>query len=725
MFKSWFRLAYVTIIVTTTLYFLQSIDIQATTPMFHLNTTDARKMSDSLPPNLKVTSKWADTVIGVAYFAIPIELAFFATRIPSITIYQKGVLSLFVCFIMFCGIGHLLDASTAPPSLVLWDRYLTAVVSAITALASPIVLSYSVDAAVKFQDRSILVDKQKDMLADAQSMTHLGSWEILLNGDGENGEDGEVHGDSDTDDTDGSDEIYGHIDEEAPIIENPPTATTSNSNLFIRATEEWFRVFGINLVDEDNFTIPLSRYMALLFPEDTEPIQIAINAAMTYGTPYTVTQRAHREDDKREIHIRGFGKPLFDQSGKVIALRGTAQDITHEVETNRELNAAKEAALTESKHKDIFLATMSHELRTPLTSIIGHVELMEETPLLELQQEYIGNAKRAATTLLSLINDLLDYSKLIAGVVELELRPVSISEVLQDVNAIVKDLGRDVRLKVDPYEGPLVIGDAVRIRQILLNLVSNAIKFTMPGGYVTVTHIHQWPLPDETKDKVEGKISFKVRDTGIGMSPETLRNLFQPFRQADASTKRRFGGTGLGLSIVKKLVDAMKGEVHVESQENAGTTFTVTLTFDHIVETGSVSQSSSLDRQSLKQIRKSLRVLIAEDNRVTQKLVQRMLQGHLVDLADNGQIALDMVKVNAKYDLMLCDVNMPILDGLDATRAIRKLEAGKDIYIIGLTANAFKTDRENCLDAGMNDYLSKPFSKQILLDLVHKVALDI
>ena len=662
--------------------------------------------SEKTPPNSKVTSRWADTVIGLAYFAIPLELGFFAIRVPSMTIYQKAVLFLFVCFIMFCGLGHLLDASTAPPGLVLWDRYLTAIISAITALASPIVFSYSVDAAVKFQEGRILVDKQKDMLADAQTMTHLGSWEILH--------------DEPAEQDDNIESFLERAGEDAPILGRSSTSTSQN--LVISASEEWFRVFGIAITEQDRLTIPLTRYVALLTLEDVNPIQHAISAALTFGTPYTLIQRAHKEDDGKEIYVRGYGKPLYDEQGKITGLRGTAQDITHEVETNQELTAAKEAAMTESKHKDIFLATMSHELRTPLTSIIGHVELMEETPLLEVQQEYIGNAKRAATTLLSLINDLLDYSKLIAGVVELELRPVSLSEVLHDVHAIVRDLGRDVRLKIDAYEGPLIFGDAVRIRQILLNLVSNAIKFTMPGGYVTVTHTHRWPKSEG--NDVRGEISFKVRDTGIGMSPETLSNLFQPFRQADASTKRRFGGTGLGLSIVKKLVDAMDGQVLVESQENAGTTFTVILTFDHVNEPPSSSRTASLDRQGKGQMR-TLRILVAEDNRVTQRLVQRMLQGHYVDLADNGQLALDMVKANAKYDLMLCDVNMPIMDGLDATRGIRKLQQGKDLYIIGLTANAFKTDRENCLEAGMNDYLSKPFSKQILLNLVHRVADDL
>ncbi len=672
--------------------------------------------------NLKVTSLWADTVIGLAYFAIPVELAFFSTRLPAFTIYQKAVIILFVCFIMFCGIGHLLDASQAPAYLVLWDRYLTAVISAITAMLSPIVFSYSIIAAGKFQEDRLLVIKQKDMLSDAQAMTQLGNWEVTWES---------VNIFDTSSDPDADDLLTAELDHN---VADP-------DNLVINASEEWFRVFGIAVTENDHLTIPISRYVALLSDEDRGPSQEVMEKARTYGTPYTIIQRARRENDGEEIFIRGYGKPLRDKNDQIIGLRGTAQDITAEVYTNRELTLAKEEALVESKHKDAFLATMSHELRTPLTSIIGHVDLMEETPLLEDQQEYVSNAKRAATTLLSLINDILDYSKLIAGVVNLEVRSVSLSEILQDVNAIVKDLGREVRLKVDPYEGPLVLGDAVRIRQILLNLVSNAIKFTMPGGFVAVTHQHKtvWlprrgsgsdskrksTTPDNTSELPYEELTIQVRDTGIGMSPFTVGHLFQPFRQADASTNRRFGGTGLGLSIVKRLVEAMKGSVTVESQEGVGTTFTVHLTLAGvpIIDSQLIAPATSPTGQEFPTVR-MLRILVAEDNRVTQKLVQRMLKGHYVDVADNGRIAVDLVKNKTQYDLMLCDVNMPILDGLDATREIRQLEKGKELYIIGLTANAFKTDRDNCLRAGMNDYLAKPFSKQVLVNMVTAVAVD-
>jgi len=666
-------------------------------------------LSNSRPPHLKVTSPWADAVIGFAYFAIPVELAFFVVRLPSMNGFQQAVGVLFVCFILFCGIGHILDASAAPASYVLFDRYITAIVSALTAILSPKVFSYSVQTILGFLEERRVQAKQKDMLADAQAMTHLGNWEIRY-GDDATGAAGEGEYTVGADDT---------TREDVPL--NPVHRRQADGNaalpLRIEGSDEWFRIFGIPPGQGNQ--IPMDEYLGVLADEDVAPIQQKIHEALVEGIPYTITQKARRADDHREIYIRGFGKPLYAGDGRtIVGLRGTAQDITSEVAVHRELTEAKERALLESKHKDVFLATMSHELRTPLTSIIGHVELMEETALNELQQEYLGNAKRAATTLLSLISDILDFSKLAAGVADLEHAPVSVDDILKDIQAISKDLGRDVALVIQPYNGPIVMGDAVRLRQVLLNLVSNALKFTPAGGSVTVTV--DWQREPGPPNLI--RITFRVVDNGIGMSPTTVENLFQPFRQADASVSRRFGGTGLGLSIVKKLVDAMRGELTVISREGEGTTFTVRLTME---ESSRPIEAAVTKGAATKEItagespqRPPLRILLAEDNPVTQKLVQRMLHEHKLDVADNGKIAVDLFMADPSYDVILCDVNMPIMDGLTATKEIRASPRGGDVYIIGLTANAFKEDRDKCLAAGMDSYLPKPFRKDALLSAV-------
>ncbi|KNC96719.1 uncharacterized protein SPPG_07928 [Spizellomyces punctatus DAOM BR117] len=613
----------------------------------------------------KLTVPWADAVIGASYFAIPVELAFFVFKLPSTTLYQKCVGGLFVAFILFCGIGHFLDASHMGVEWVIADRYLTAGVSAITAIASPYVLNYSVEAIKGFSEESKLVEKQRDMLADAQALTHLGNWEL-------------------------------REDEKTGVR-------------WINASDEFFRIFGMEPDTYEANRITYDRYWKCVAPEDREKIDKAVSEALLNGDSYHIIQRIRRESDRKEVYIRGYGKPVI-RDGKIQGLRGTAQDITSQVFAEMELTRAKEEALIESKHKDVFLATMSHELRTPLTSIIGHVELMDETPMDETQKEYMSNARRAATTLLSLINDILDYSKLTAGKVDLDLRVTSVAEILDDVRAISKDLGKEVTLRVDSYDGPNVIGDSTRLKQILLNLVSNAVKFTMPGGYVFVTNT--WTV--DNADRVN--LTISVRDTGIGMSEQVIQRLFNPFTQADASTSRRFGGTGLGLSIVKKLVNAMDGSIEVTSEENKGSTFTVLFKLPkaHVLP----QEVPVPDKMG------SMRILVAEDNKVTQSLLKRMLRDFTVDVADNGRQAVDMVKKNESYHMLFCDLNMPVLDGLEATREIRKTTQGREIFIVGLTANAFKTDRENCLKAGMNDYLSKPFTKLSLLAMIAKAKLS-
>ena len=655
---------------------------------------------DSRP---RIASPRADAVIGLSYSAIPFELAVLLFQIPSTSIPQKIVIGLFVCFILFCGIGHFLDAAGADVHYVLIDRYATATVSAVTALAAPIVLHVFAKTVIRTLHERKLLIKQRDQLTDAQAMSHLGNWELEIDGN----------------QLVASDEwfrIFG-IDPSAHIPSHNEAVVDVPLSL---ETESLTTTAGDALQTSENNRIPFSFYLSLLdSDEDRERVQQAIKETIQNKTTYYIEQKIRRHNDGELVYIRGFGKPVFDVYGNVIGLRGTAQDITKEVENSRMLTKAKEKALAESKHKDIFLATMSHELRTPLTSIIGHIDLMEETDLNEDQQEYLLNTRLAARSLLSQINDILDYSKLVAGTIQLDNQPTNLNKVLSDVSVIVQPFENSVHLSIEPYNGPMIITDYTRIRQIFVNLISNALKFTPSGGNVRVAVT--WQYTDSLRQRC--RITIIVEDNGIGMSPEVQSRLFTPFTQGDSTTSRRFGGTGLGLSIVKRIVNALNGDISVQSTEGKGSTFRVSFTAD--ISANGVTQVEHRD-PSLPSTTKLQRILLAEDNVITQNLVRKLLKDvPTLDIANDGNEALQCVIKNDPYDAFFCDINMPVMDGLTATREIRKTEKGKSLYIIGLTANAFQSDKDACLEAGMNDYVSKPFTKSTLMSALNRATLKI
>ncbi|KAI8908801.1 histidine kinase-like ATPase [Powellomyces hirtus] len=496
--------------------------------------------------------------------------------------------------------------------------------------------------------------------------------------------------------------------------------------------------------------------------------------------PEELTFRINRASDGVEINVQTYIYPIRNATGTVVGVCGAAQDITSQVSGERALLQAKDEAAKESAQ--FFLATMTHELRTPLTSIIGYIDLLDDTHLDTSQREYILDAKRGAKTLLALINNILDYSKLAAGAIELDTHAMQVSDLLSDVRAIAKDLGHGTTLVVGPYTGPpTVAADSLRIRQVLLNLVSNAMKFTAPDGNVDITTAWE---SDKSDDSVF--LEFTVKDSGIGMSKEVMARLFHPFVQAAPSTSRHYGGTGLGLSIVKRLVEAMKGTLSVHSIEGTGTTFTVRIPARIISMSmlfsgassatltsngGHTPPSSELhnspfamnhqptspphtpppSRPSVDpEIAATTRILFAEDNPITQTLVKRMLKPLRVETAVNGAIAIDMVAAavaaDEPYTVLLCDLNMAIMDGIDTAREIRRryhrkpntssssssssdskntssnstgtIHTNTVMYIVGLSASAFTQDRDRCLDAGMDAFLSKPFTKQGLLAAV-------
>ncbi|RRJ97934.1 response regulator [Opitutaceae bacterium TAV4] len=379
------------------------------------------------------------------------------------------------------------------------------------------------------------------------------------------------------------------------------------------------------------------------------------------------------------------------------------RDITERKQDEHRLRAAKDAAVAADRAQSRFLAMMSHEIRTPMNGVIGFTQLLRDTPLNPRQMEYVDLITRSGQSLLVIIDDILDYSKVSAGHLQLERAPCELRRLIEQHIQLLHTGARQknitIDLHIDPLVPALIIGDAVRIGQIVSNLVSNAIKFTHHGG----VHIHL--VPDGPRC-----LALHVTDTGIGIPPEAHRRIFEPFSQADGSTTRRYGGTGLGLPITRLLCTLMGGTLTLSSQPGHGSTFTATFTYE--LPSPATRPLNSPAASLPAPASNPRHVLVFEDNPVNRALMSAMLRrlGHTLDFAADGPDGLNQLQHHV-YDAILMDIEMPLMDGYEVTRHIRQHEATHALprrHIIAVTAHAMKGQRELCLAAGMDDYLPKP-----------------
>jgi len=384
-------------------------------------------------------------------------------------------------------------------------------------------------------------------------------------------------------------------------------------------------------------------------------------------------------------------------------------------ERTSQLEQAMRAAQKANEAKSEFLANVSHDLRTPMNGVLGMLDIALDHELAPEVRDQLQTANRCARSLLLLLNDLLDMSKIEAGRMTLEKIPFDVRTLLEDCvkshQPKAAENHVELRFEVSPEVPEQIAGDPLRIRQILWNLIGNAVKFTEDGA-VTVRIGH--------RPAREGRsmLEITVQDTGTGIPADKLLSIFEKFTQADGSVTRRFGGTGLGLAITKKLVELHHGELRVESQLGHGSTFIATIEYD--AREGSPEAVPIQSAAPAMAAYRGARILVVEDNRVNQKVVTAVLgkRGFAIELANDGREALAKLEQSGNFDLILMDVQMPVLDGLEATRMIRKDPRWRTVPIVAMTAHAMSGDRENCLEAGMNAYVSKPVLPEHLLQVM-------